>query len=194
MNKALRIVVADDEPEMVKYLEETLAHLGHEVVGSGERGDNSLRHASRLSRTWRSPTSRCLIWTGSKPPHELCRSLSIPVVLVSAYHDPDLIERAMADQVMAYLIKPIKQAELETTIALAVRRFKEFTALQQQATDLRQALEDRKIIERAKGILMKRAGLDEADAFRRLQKLSSDKNLKLVRIAEMIVTADEAMQ
>ena len=98
------------------------------------------------------------------------------MILVSAYHDADLIARAMADHVMAYLVKPIKQADLATTIALAVRRFKEFTALQQQATDLRQALEDRKVIERAKGILMKRAGLDEADAFRRLQKLASDKN------------------
>jgi two-component system, response regulator PdtaR len=94
----------------------------------------------------------------------------------------------------AYLVKPIKKADLETTLALAVRRYKEFTALRQQATDLRQALEDRKVIERAKGILMRRAGLDEADAFRRLQKLASDKNVKLVKIAEMIVTAEEAMQ
>jgi len=77
---------------------------------------------------------------------------------------------------------------------VAIRRFKEFTALQQQTTDLRQALEERKIIERAKGVLMKRAGFDEPDAFRRLQKLASEKNLKLVRVAEMIVTAEEAMR
>jgi two-component system, response regulator PdtaR len=194
MNKALRIVVADDEPEMVKYLEETLAHLGHEVVGSARTGRQLITTCVETKPDMAITDIKMPDMDGIEAAHELCRSLSIPVVLVSAYHDPDLIERALADQVMAYLIKPIKQAELETTIALAVRRFKEFTALQQQATDLRQALEDRKIIERAKGILMKRAGLDEADAFRRLQKLSSDKNLKLVRIAEMIVTADEAMQ
>jgi AmiR/NasT family two-component response regulator len=69
---------------------------------------------------------------------------------------------------------------LETAIALAMRRFKEFQALHQQAKDLRQALEDRKIIERAKGIIMKRSGLDEQDAFRRLQLLSSKKNQKMV--------------
>ena len=131
---------------------------------------------------------------GIEAASQLCATKSVPVILVSAYHDADLIARAMADHVMAYLVKPIKQADLATTIALAVRRFKEFIALQQQATDLRQALEDRKVIERAKGILMKRAGLDESDAFRRLQKLASDKNLKLVRLAEMIVTAEEAMQ
>ena len=75
-----------------------------------------------------------------------------------------------------------------------MRRFKEFQALHKQAADLQQALQDRKLIERAKGILMKRAELDEQDAFRRLQKLSSDKNQKMVEIARMIVTADEAMQ
>ena len=115
-------------------------------------------------------------------------------LLVSAYHDPDLVERALADHVLAYLVKPIKQPDLETAIALARRRFREFRALQQQTDDLKQALEDRKIVERAKGILMKRAGLDEPEAFRRLQKLSSEKNQKMVEIARMIVTAEEAMQ
>jgi response regulator NasT len=124
----------------------------------------------------------------------ICRDAPVPVILVSGYHEPELIERALADHVLAYLIKPIKQADLETAIALAMRRFREFQALHQQADDLRQALEDRKLIERAKGVLMKRAGLEEADAFRRLQKLSSDKNQKMVQIARTIITADEAMQ
>ena len=73
-------------------------------------------------------------------------------------------------------------------------RFEHFQTLAKEAADLRQALEDRKVIERAKGILMKKAGLDEQTAFRRLQKLASDKNLKLVELSRMIVTADEALQ
>ena len=73
-----------------------------------------------------------------------------------------------------------------------MRRFRQFRAVQKEAADLRQALEDRKIIERAKGILMKRVSLDEPDAFRRLQKLASDKNQKLVEIGRSIVTAQEA--
>jgi response regulator NasT len=104
-----------------------------------------------------------------------------------------LIARAEADHIMAYLVKPIKQADLEPAIGLAMRRFEQFESLRREATDLRQALADRKIIERAKGILMKRAGLDEQNAFRRLQKLASEKNRKLVDIASMIVTADEAL-
>ena len=81
-----------------------------------------------------------------------------------------------------------------SSISLAMQRFKEFQALQQQSADLQQALEDRKFIERAKGILMKRAELSEPDAFRRLQLLSSEKNVKMVEIARMIVTAEKAMQ
>src|SRR5258708_11256346 len=86
---------------------------------------------------------------------------AIPVILVSAYHDAELIARAEADHILAYLVKPIKTADLEPAIGLAMRRFAQFQALRQETTDLRQALADRKIIERAKGTLMKRAGLDE---------------------------------
>jgi response regulator NasT len=95
---------------------------------------------------------------------------------------------------MAYLVKPIKQSDLGPAIAIAMRRFAQFEALRQEAADLRQALEDRKIVERAKGVLMRRAGLDEATAFRRLQKLASDRNRKLVEAAQIILMAEEAMQ
>jgi len=124
----------------------------------------------------------------------ICRNHPIPVILVSAFHDHDLIERALEDQVLAYLVKPIKQADLTTAIALARRRFSEFQALHRQAIDLLQALDDRKLVERAKGILMKRAAIDEPDAFQRLQKLASQKNKKMPEIARMIITADEAME
>ncbi len=194
MNQTLRIVIADDEPEMVKYLEGTLEGLGHTVVGSAQTGRQLLERCLETKPDMVITDIKMPDMDGIEAAEKLCQTLSVPVILISAFHDADLILRAMADHVMAYLVKPIKRADVETTIAIAVRRYKEFVALQQQATDLRQALEDRKTIERAKGILMKRAGLDEADAFRRLQKLSSDKNLKLVRVAEMVVTADEAMR
>jgi response regulator NasT len=95
---------------------------------------------------------------------------------------------------LAYLVKPIKQADLEPAIALAMWRSEQFRALRQEAADARQALEDRKLIERAKGLLMKKTSLDEAEAFRRLQKLASDQNRKLVEIARMLLTAEEAFQ
>jgi response regulator NasT len=120
---------------------------------------------------------------------EIYREQPLPIILVSAYHDARLIRRAEADHIMAYLIKPIKQADLEPAIAIAMRRFEEIQSLRQDAADLRQALEDRKIIEKAKGIFMKKTGLDEQEAFRRLQKLASENNRKLIEVAQTILIA-----
>jgi response regulator NasT len=117
----------------------------------------------------------------------------VPIILVSGYHDPELIDRAAAEHVLAYLVKPIEIASLEAEIAIAVGRFREFQALTKEAAHYRQALSDRKVIERAKGILMRKTGLPEADAFQRLQKLASSNNKKLVDIAGMIVLAEEAL-
>ena len=118
----------------------------------------------------------------------------VPVILVSAYHDPELIARAESDHILGYLVKPIEQADLEPVIALAMRRFEQFQALHRETADLRQALEDRKVIERAKGVIMKRGSLDEHEAFRRLQKLASEESRKLIEIAHMILLAEKAVQ
>ncbi len=192
MTRPLRIAVADDEPDMQDYFRTILPSLGHEVVAVAENGRSWSRPAGPRSPTWSSPTSRCPTWTASRPPSRIYRDGPIPVILVSAYHDAEFIRRAEADHILAYLVKPIKQADLEPAISLAVRRFEQFQALRKETADLKQALEDRKAIEKAKGILMKKAGLDEADAFRRLQKLASDRNKKLVEIAQMILMAEEA--
>ena len=118
----------------------------------------------------------------------------MPIILVSAYHDPELIERAEADHILGYLVKPIKPPDLEPVIALAMRRFEQFQVLRKEAADMRQALEDRKVIERAKGILMKRGQLDEQEAFRRLQKLASDRSQKLAEVAKMVLMVEDASQ
>lgn len=194
MNTPLRIAVADDEPEMLSYLEETLTLLGHEVVASASTGAQLVEQCGQQQPELIITDIKMPDMDGLQAIGEIGRQEPIPVIVVSAYHDPELVGRALKDYVLAYLIKPIKQADLETAVTLAMRRFKEFQALRQEADNLRQALDDRKLIERAKGILMKRGQLDEPTAFRRLQKLASDKNLKLVKVAEMIVTAEEAMQ
>jgi response regulator NasT len=95
--------------------------------------------------------------------------------------------------VLGYLIKPVRKADLETAIAIAMRRFEEYQILRMEADHYRQTLVNRKIIERAKGILMKKARISESAAFTRLQTLAHDKNRKLVDIAQMIVTADEVL-
>jgi response regulator NasT len=194
MKNKLRIVIADDEPDMRDYFRKILPRLGHEVVAAAATG----RELVEQCRAYRPD----LVITDIKMPQldgieaatQVYQNTPLPLILVSAYHDAELIARAEADHIMGYLVKPIKQADLEPAIALALRRFEQFQTLQQEATDLRRALADRKIIERAKGILMKRGPMEEADAFRRLQKLASEKNRKLVDIAQMVVVADEAIQ
>lgn len=192
-NPSLRVAVADDEPDMRDYFAKILPRLGHEVVAIARNG-RELVECCRVQRP-------DLLIVDIKMPEmdgidaaaEICREEPLPVILVSAYHDPELVERAGADHILAYLVKPIKQADLEPAIAIAMRRFHQFQQLRRETTDLRQALEDRKTIERAKGILMKRGRLDEQAAFRRLQKLASEKNLKLVEIARILLTAEQAL-
>ena len=194
MNPSLRIAVADDEPDMRDYFQKILPRLGHQVVA--------------VAGTGRELTEQCravqpdLVITDIKMPDmdgidaatHLYQEAPVPVILVSAYHEPELIARAEADHILGYLVKPIKQSDLEPTIALAMKRFEQFEALRKEAADLRQALEDRKLIERAKGLLMKKVGLDEQEAFRRLQKVAMDSNRRMAEVAQMVLTADEAFQ
>jgi response regulator NasT len=191
---SLRIAVADDEPDMRQYFQKLLPRLGHQVVAVAENGRELIQQCRTVEPD--------LVITDIKMPDldgidaavQLYQIRPVPVILVSAFHDPDLIERAEADHILGYLVKPIKQADLEPTIALAMRRFEQFQALRQEATDLRQALEDRKVIERAKGILMQRAQLDEQEAFRQLQELASEQSQKLIEVARRIVMGEGAIE
>ncbi len=194
MSRSLRIAVADDEPRMRDYYQDVLPLLGHQVLHAAENG-RELVDRCRMSRP-------DLIICDIKMPgldgidavSEIGRIEPVPAILVSAYHDPALLERTTGEQILAYLVKPIKQADLEVAIGLAMQRFAEFQALRKETGELRQALNDRKLIERAKGILMTRAGLDEEGAFRRLQKLARDHNQKLIDAAHHILRAEEAFQ
>jgi response regulator NasT len=194
MNNSLRIAVADDEAEMREYLESTLALLGHQVVAVVKTGCELIERCQAMRPNLVITDIRMPDMDGLDAIHEIGGSMSIPVIIVSAHHDPEAVARALDNQVLAYLVKPIKQADLETAIAVAIRRFREFQALGRQTDSLRQALEDRKLIERAKGILMQRTGIDEPAAFTRLQKLASDNNWKLAEAARSLLASDAALR
>jgi len=193
MSRGLKIVVADDESLIRQYFLEILPDLGHEVVGAAKNGRELVELCRLHTPDLVISDIKMPDMDGIEAAREIARQQEVPVILVSAFHDTELIERADSANVMAYLVKPVERPDIETAIAIARRRFEELQALKHEASDLRQALEDRKIIERAKGILMTKAGLSEPDAFRRLQKVASDKNRKLAEIARMIVTAEEAI-
>jgi response regulator NasT len=189
-SRPLRIVVADEDPNLCQAYEAALTRLGHQVCAARNRGQ-----AVELCRTF----SPDLLVTASRMPdangiaaaHEVCRGRPIPVILVADRNDRESIARALDAPVQAYLVKPVEEADLEPAIALVTRRFAEYQALRREAAELRQALEDRKLIERAKGVVMRRVGLDEEEAFRRLRRFASERNKKLAEVARTILEAEE---
>jgi AmiR/NasT family two-component response regulator len=187
---SLGITVADDEPLMGEFYQDVLPAMGHRLLAVARSG-TELLDCCRKERP-------DLVITDIKMPEmdgiaaadALWQEMSVPVILVSAYTDAELISRAQDHPVMAFLVKPIKAANLRPAIQIAARRSAELRALRQEAEDLRQALQDRKLIERAKGLTMKNAGVDEAEAYRLLQRVARATQRKLVQVAEMIITAD----
>jgi len=192
MTQSLRIAIADDEPDVRDYFRRILPRLGHQLVAVARTGRELVEQCRAAQPDLVIADIKMPDMDGIDAAAEICRDEPIPFILVSAYHHPQLFERASADYILAYLVKPAKQSDLEAAIAIVMQRFRQFQVLSREASDLRQALEDRKIIERAKGALMKEFRLDEAGAFRRLQKLARDSNRKMAEVARMILSTAEA--
>jgi AmiR/NasT family two-component response regulator len=114
-----------------------------------------------------------------------------PVLLLTAYSQQDLIERAREAGVVGYLVKPFRESNLAPAIQITLARFEEFRALQNEVEDLKEALETRKVVDRAKGILMDTQGLTEHEAFRRIQRMSMNTRRPMKEIAEAILLAHE---
>jgi len=197
MNKqssALRIAVADDEPDILRFFHEFLPKLGHEVVAEAETG-RQLADRCRATHPDLVITDVTMPdMDGFRAAEEINRDRLVPVILITGRHQADMLARAEASYIMAYLTKPAKPVDLEAAINLAMLRFGQFETLRLEAHSLRQALEDRKIIERAKEIVSRRLRLDEAESFRRLRKVASDTNRKLVEMARLVLEADEIYQ
>ncbi|MFT5323855.1 MAG: AmiR/NasT family two-component response regulator [Planctomycetaceae bacterium] len=194
MTGALRLIVADDEPDMRDFYQTMLTSQGHDVVAMAEDGRQLVDLTLQLKPDLIITDIRMPELDGLSAVREITSQNPIAAIVVSAYTDDAYIQQATRDCILAYLVKPIRATDLSPAIALARQRFREFQALQQQADSLRQTLEDRKLIERAKGIVMDRGGLSKKDAFLRLRKLSNDRNEKLVDIARTIVTAEAAFE
>jgi response regulator NasT len=193
MSYSLRIAVADDELDMRDFLERMLPRCGHQVVSVAENGQQLIEHCRAQQPDLVITDIKMPVVDGIEAASQINRERRTPVILVSAYHDPTLVERAEADHVLAYLVKPIVFADLQPAIAVAMRRFEELQALQRECSDLRQSLADRKVIEQAKGILMKVAGVDEKEAFHRLQQAASEQNKKLVEMATTLISMEKAL-
>lgn len=187
---ALRILIADDESLRVMSLKGQLETLGHKVIAEASNGKEAVRLADELRPDLAILDIKMPEMDGIEAAQKITATRPIPIILLTAYSERELAERAASANVSAYLMKPISEQDLLPAIALAVSRFKEFQALHQEVDDLRDALETRKLVERAKGILMRRLNLSEEEAFRRMQRRSQNENKKLAEIAQAIITAD----
>ncbi len=190
----LRVAIADDEAEMRDYLREVLPRLGHQVVAEAATGRELVEGCRTTTPDLVITDIRMSDVDGIDAAALVNQQKPTPVVLVSAHHDADLLGRASEDYIMGYLVKPVKEADLKTAIAIAILRYQHYRAVAQEAATVRQALEDRKVIERAKGAIMRRLRVDEEDAFCRLRKMASDQNRKLVDMSRDIMGAEEVFR
>jgi response regulator NasT len=190
---SLRILIADDESLRVMSLREQLEKLGHKVVAEAGDGRTAVQLARELKPDLALLDIKMPQQDGIDAAREIMQERPLPIILLTAYSERDLAERAAGAQVAAYLMKPVSESDLLPAIALAMSRFAEDQALHKEVDDLREALETRKLVERAKGILMRRLNLTEEEAFRRLQRRSQNENKKLGEIADAIITADGMM-
>lgn len=188
---AKRVVIADDESIIRMDLKQMLTGLGYLVIGEAADGQTAVNVARE--------TRPDIVIMDIKMPHldgiaaakALTEADIAPVLLLTAFSQQDLIEQARAAGVVGYLVKPFRDSDLQPAIEVALARFTEYRSLRAQNTDLKEAIEVRKLVDRAKGVLMDTQGLKEADAFRRIQKLSMDTRKSMKDVAEAILLAHQ---
>ena len=187
-----RVVIADDESIIRMDLREILTDLGYLVVG--EAGDG--RSAVNLGRELRPDIVimdvRMPDLDGIEAARILTEERIAPVLLLTAFSQQNLVERAKEAGVVGYIVKPFRESDLAPAIEVALARFEEFRTMEKEVDNLKDALEARKLVDRAKGILMDTQDLTEAEAFRRIQKMSMNMRKPMKEIAQAIILAHEA--
>ncbi len=187
----LRFVIADDEPLIRMDLREMLEEAGHEVAGEASDGREAIALARRLHPA-------CVLLDVKMPEIDgiaaariITREKLAPVILLTAFSDDRTVERANAAGVSAYLVKPVEEAQLFPAIEIACARTRERRQMEAELAELKTALENRKLLDRAKGVLMDRCRLKEAEAFRRIQRRSMEERLPLEEVARAILRGEE---
>jgi len=187
----LRVLVADDEEAVRSALVELLESLNHQVVGEAHDG----HEAVALARTADPDVILLDIRMPRMDGLEAARAISteklVPIIIVTAHADQDLMEKAVEAGVFAYLIKPITMQRLAAAIATGRARFSDMQLLRAEVGDLKGALEARKLVERAKGIIMRDLRVGEQEAYRWLKRTSSHSNQKLAEVARRIVALEQ---
>lgn len=186
-----RVVIADDESIIRMDLKEMLTTLGYLVVGEAGDGISAVNLARELRPDLVIMDIKMPDLDGIAAAKILTEERIAPVLLLTAFSQQELVEGAKEAGVVGYVVKPFRESELIPAIEIALARFKEFRSLEKEAHNLREMLETRKLVERAKGVLMDQQGLKEAEAFRKIQKLSMNTRKSMREIAEAVLLAHE---
>ncbi len=187
-----RIIIADDESIIRMDLREMLTSLGYLVVGEAGDGQSAVNLARELRPNLVIMDVKMPDMDGIQAASILTKEKIAPVLLLTAFGQRELIQKAMAAGVVGYLVKPFRESDLTPAIEVALARFGEFKSLEKEVDTLKEALETRKIVDRAKGILMLRDNLTEQEAFRRIQKMSMNTRRRMRDIADAIILTHEA--
>jgi two-component system, response regulator PdtaR len=189
--KRLRIFIADDESIIRIDLREMLSEMGHEVVGEATTGKEAVWKILELDPDLVFLDIKMPIMDGLEALSKINEQKLYPVIILTAFSEKDLIEKAVKLGAKAYIVKPFRSAVLEPTIQLALAYFNELKVLQEENATLKETLELSKLINKAKGLLMEHEKLSEQEAFRKIQKLSMDRNKKMREVAEAVILVYE---
>jgi two-component system, response regulator PdtaR len=190
---ALRIMLAEDNDLVALTLEEQLKGLGYDVVGIARSGAQAIELSNKLQPDLIIMDIRMPEMEGTEAAGRINQQRPTPILMLTAYTDRETIRKAEQAGALGYLVKPVNEAELTPAINIAMARFRELQALRSEVSELQESLEARKLIERAKGILMQRLNLSERDAYERLRQRARDKRAKMKDIAQTIIDAEELL-
>lgn len=182
-----RVVIAEDEALIRLDLKEMLEEEGYTVVGEAGDGETAIELAREHKPDLVILDVKMPVMDGISAAEKIAEESIAPVLMLTAFSQRDLVERARDAGAMAYLVKPFSKSDVVPAIEMAVSRFTELKALEQEVADLTQRLETRKLVDRAKSILQTEYGLSEPAAFRWIQKTSMDRRLSMQQVAEAVI-------
>jgi two-component system, response regulator PdtaR len=187
-----RVVIAEDEALIRLDLKETLEEEGYEVVGETGRGDEAVELVDRLKPDLAILDIKMPGKDGLEAAREIAGPRKAAVLILTAFSQRDLIEQARDAGALAYLVKPFQKSELLPAVEVALGRFREMQALDDEVQGLQEQLETRRAIDRAKGVLMDKHGMSEADAFGFVQKTAMNERRSMKSVADDVISGQLA--
>jgi len=185
---AVRILVAEDEALIRLDLAEMLAEAGYDVVGQAGNGEQAVEMARELTPDLVIMDIKMPVMDGISAAEQIGKDRIAPVVMLTAFSQQELVERARDAGVMAYIVKPFTASDLTPAIDIARSRWLELHTLEAEIADLGERFETRKAVDRAKGVLMTQLKVSEAEAFRWIQKTAMDRRLGMREVADAVIT------